>query len=102
VLGVKYGFAASPETMLYARNLLPRDTIWTGFGIGRAAFPMLMQSFLLNGHVRIGMEDTIRISKTELVQSNAQLVERARWLLEKLGAVIASPSSARAQIGLPT
>ncbi|WP_027136355.1 BKACE family enzyme [Geminicoccus roseus] len=102
VLGVKYGFAASPETMLYARNLLPRGAIWTGFGIGRAAFPMLMQSFLLNGHVRIGMEDTIRISRTELVQSNAQLVERARWLLEGLGAAIASPGSARAQLGLTT
>jgi uncharacterized protein (DUF849 family) len=102
VLGVKYGFAASPETMLYGRSLLPRDAIWTGFGIGRAAFPMLMQSFLLDGHVRIGMEDTIRVSKTELAQSNAQLVEKARWLLEKLGAVIASPSSARAQLGFPT
>lgn len=101
VLGVKYGFAASPETMLYARNLLPRDAIWTGFGIGRAALPMLVQSFLLDGHVRIGMEDTIRLSRTELAQSNAQLVERARWMLEKLGAVVASPASARAQLGLP-
>ncbi|WP_159718849.1 BKACE family enzyme [Geminicoccus flavidas] len=102
VLGVKYGFAASPETMLYARNLLPRDAVWTGFGIGRAAFLMLMQAFLLGGHVRIGMEDTIRISKSELVQSNAQLVEQARWLLEKLGAVIARPYSARMQLGLQT
>ena len=39
VLGVKYGFDPSPETMLYARNLLPEGSIWAGFGIGRAEFP---------------------------------------------------------------
>src|SRR6201996_3980382 len=35
VLGVKYGFDPSPETMLYARNLLPEGAVWAGFGIGR-------------------------------------------------------------------
>ncbi|MBZ9775018.1 3-keto-5-aminohexanoate cleavage protein [Mesorhizobium sp. CO1-1-8] len=100
VLGVKYGFASTPETMMFARNMLPRDAVWTGFGIGRAAYPMLMQSYLLGGHVRIGMEDTIRMSRTKLVKSNAELVEKAKWLLEGLGATVASPASARSQLGL--
>ena len=34
VLGVKYGFAATPETLLYARNLLPTGAIWSAFGLG--------------------------------------------------------------------
>src|ERR1700742_4270482 len=38
VLGVKYGFNASSETMLYARSLLPAGATWSGFGIGRAEF----------------------------------------------------------------
>src|SRR6202000_3307181 len=38
VLGVKYGFNASSETMFYARSLLPPGAIWSGFGIGRAEF----------------------------------------------------------------
>ena len=45
VLGVKYGFDPSPETMLYARDLLPEGSIWAGFGIGRSEFPMVAQSW---------------------------------------------------------
>lgn len=98
VLGVKYGFNSNPETMMFAKSMLPKDAIWTGFGIGRGAFPMLMQAYLLGGHVRIGMEDVIRYSRTDLVKSNAELVDRARWLLEKMGASIASPGAARKQL----
>jgi len=100
VLGVKYGFNASPDTMLYARSLLPPDAVWTGFGIGRSALPMLMQAWLLGGNVRIGMEDVIRHSRTELVKSNAELVERARWLIESMGATVASCAMARDQLQL--
>src|SRR5471032_3591985 len=44
VLGVKYGFNAPPETMFYARSLLPPGAIWSGFGIGRAEFSMVAQA----------------------------------------------------------
>jgi len=100
VLGVKYGFNTTPETMMYARSMLPKDAVWTGFGIGRGAFPMLMQAYLLGGHVRIGMEDIIRYSRTDLVKSNAELVERARWLIEKMGGSIADAAEARTQLDL--
>lgn len=100
VLGVKYGFAASPDVMFFARSMLPKDAPWTAFGVGREAFPMLLQSYLLGGHVRIGMEDTIRLSKTELVKSNAQLVEKARWYIESLGGAVASAGMARAILRL--
>lgn len=99
VLGVKYGFAATPETMAFARGMLPKDAIWTGFGIGRMAFPMLAQSFVLGGHVRIGMEDTIKLSKTQLVTSNAELVERAVRVLELLGGTVATAGEAREMLG---
>jgi uncharacterized protein (DUF849 family) len=100
VLGVKYGFDASPETMLYARDLLPEGAVFTGFGIGRHEFPMVAQSWLLGGHVRVGLEDNIYLSKGVLAPDNATLVARARRLLEELGAEIATPAEARAQLGL--
>jgi uncharacterized protein (DUF849 family) len=100
VLGVKYGFDASPETMLYARDLLPEGAVFTGFGIGRHEFPMVAQSWLLGGHVRVGLEDNIYLSKGVLAPDNATLVSRARRLLEELGAEIATPREARAQLGL--
>jgi uncharacterized protein (DUF849 family) len=100
VLGVKYGFDASPETMLYARDLLPEGAVFTGFGIGRHEFPMVAQSWLLGGHVRVGLEDNIYLSKGVLAPDNATLVARARRLLEELGAEIATPREARAHLGL--
>ena len=100
VLGVKYGFSATPETMFYARSLLPPGAIWSGFGIGRSEFPMVAQAFLLGGHVRVGMEDNLFMSKGVLARTNAELVSHAATILKSLGAEIASSREARAMLGL--
>jgi uncharacterized protein (DUF849 family) len=100
VLGVKYGFNASPETMMYGRDLLPPGAIWTGFGIGRSEFPMVAQAYLLGGHVRVGMEDNLFMSKGVLAKTNAELVAHAANILRSLGATIASSADARAMLGL--
>jgi uncharacterized protein (DUF849 family) len=100
VLGVKYGFNASPETMLYARGLLPPGAIWSGFGIGRSEFPMVAQAYLYGGHVRVGMEDNLYMSKGVLAKTNAELVAHAAGILRMLGADIASAKDARAMLGL--
>jgi uncharacterized protein (DUF849 family) len=100
VLGVHYGFSASPETMAYARSLLPPGAIWTGFGIGRHAFPMVAQAWLTGGHVRVGFEDNLFISKGVLANDNAQLVARARLIVESLGGAVASAREARVLLGL--
>jgi uncharacterized protein (DUF849 family) len=100
VLGVKYGFNASSETMLYARSLLPPGAIWSGFGIGRSEFPMVAQAYLYGGHVRVGMEDNLYMSKGVLAKSNAELVAHAAGILRMLGADIASAKDARAMLGL--
>jgi uncharacterized protein (DUF849 family) len=101
VMGVKYGFASRPETLFYARGLLPPGARWSAFGIGRAEFPMLAQTWLLGGHVRVGLEDNIYLSKGVLAKSNAELVAKARRILEDLGASLASPAEAREILGLP-
>lgn len=101
VLGVKYGFNTTPETMIYARDLLPEGARWTAFGIGRGEFPMVAQSWLLGGHVRVGMEDNLYMAKGVLAKSNAELVGRAVEILRTLGAAPATPAEARAALGLP-
>jgi len=100
VLGVKYGFPANTEAMLFARNRLPPEVAWTGFGIGRAAFPMLAQAYVLGGNVRIGMEDTVYVDRGRLASGNAELVEKACWLVAKLGGEIAGSEAARDMLGL--
>jgi uncharacterized protein (DUF849 family) len=101
VLGVKYGFAPTPETLLYARNMLPQGAFWSAFGIGRMEFPIVAQAWLLGGHVRVGMEDNIYLERGVLAESNAQLVAKARNILLSLGGEAANPREARAMLGLP-
>ena len=100
VLGVKYGFSASPETLMYARNQLPAGAIWAAFGIGRTEFPMVAQSWLYGGHVRVGLEDNIYLEKGVLAKGNAELVSKAVDILKSLGGDVASPAEARVLLGL--
>jgi uncharacterized protein (DUF849 family) len=102
VLGVKYGFSASPETLMYARNQLPAGAIWAAFGIGRAEFPMVAQSWLYGGHVRVGLEDNIYLEKGVLAKGNADLVRKAVDILKSLGGDVATPAEARVLLGLRT
>lgn len=100
VTGIKYGFPSNPDVMAVAARMLPRDAAWTGFGVGRMSFPMAVQSYLLGGHVRVGLEDNSYIAKGILTKGNGELVARARDLVEKLGGQIAGPSEAREILGL--
>jgi uncharacterized protein (DUF849 family) len=102
VMGVRYGFQPGPETVLYARGLLPASAQFTAIGIGKAAFTAVAQSYLAGGHVRVGLEDAVYLSRGELAQSNAAMVEKARRIVEDLGAQIATPREAREIIGLPS
>jgi len=101
VTGVKYGFDARPETLLYARGLLPAGAFWSAFGVGRHEFPMLAAAFVSGGHVRVGLEDNIYLSRGVLAPSNAALVERAARIVQDLGGRVATAGEARDLLGLP-
>jgi uncharacterized protein (DUF849 family) len=61
---------------------------------------MVAQSWLLGGHVRVGMEDNLYLSKGVLAKSNAELVAHAAQILRDLGAAVATPVEARGMLGL--
>ena len=81
------------------RDELPEDAIWSGFGISRMQMPMVAQAILLGGNVRVGLEDNIYLDKG-VFATNAQLVERARVIIEAMGARVLTPEQARAKFGL--
>jgi uncharacterized protein (DUF849 family) len=101
VMGVRYGFQPSPETVLYARDLLPHDSEFTAIGIGKAAFTTVAQSYLAGGHVRVGLEDSVYLSRGRFAASNAEMVAKARRIVEDLGGAIATVEEARGIVGLP-
>lgn len=94
-MGIKYGWQATHAALSYAQSMLPSNSVWSAFGIGRDQMPMVAQTMLRGGHVRVGMEDNIYIAKGELVKSNAELVVQARDLIKLLGGTVASTAQAR-------
>jgi uncharacterized protein (DUF849 family) len=100
VMGVRYGFISTPQTLMYAHSLLPKDAQWAAFAIGRWEFPMLTTAWFMGGHVRVGLEDNVYISKGKLAPSNAALCEKAVRMLDDLGAELATAKEARAILGL--
>jgi uncharacterized protein (DUF849 family) len=102
VMGVRYGFTSTPQTLMYAASLLPQDAMWAAFAIGRWEFPMLATTWFLGGHVRVGMEDNVYLSKGKLTPSNAALCEKAVRILDDLGAEVATAKEARQILGLRT
>ena len=99
-LGIAWGQPATPEAMTYMRNLLPSGSPWFAFGISLHQFPMVAQSVLLGGHVRVGLEDNLYLEKGKLAPSNAALVEKAARIIEVLGDHVATPAEAREILGI--
>jgi uncharacterized protein (DUF849 family) len=94
VLGVLWGAPADPESMIYMRNLLPSGAVWGALGLARMQMPIVAQSILLGGNVRVGLEDNLYLRRGEFA-TNGQLVERAHTIIECLGHQVATPQETR-------
>jgi uncharacterized protein (DUF849 family) len=96
-LGIPYGVPADTGHLLAMVNSLPADTIWTSFAISRMQMPWVAQSILLGGNVRVGLEDNLYLSRG-VYASNAQLVQKARTIIEAMGARVLSPAQVREKL----
>jgi len=92
--GIPYGAPSDPALLMAMVNQLPDGAVWASFALGRMQMPWVAQSVLLGGHVRVGLEDNLYLSKG-VKATNAQLVERARTIIEAMGATVATPDDAR-------
>ena len=97
-LGIKYAAPATPQAMLAMRDALPPGALWSAFGLGRMQMPMVAQAVLLGGNVRVGLEDNLYLDRG-VPATNAQLVERARRIVELLGARVLSAAETRECLG---
>lgn len=93
-MGIPYGAPVDAGLLQAMVNMLPEGAQWTSFAIGRNQMPWVAQSVLLGGHVRVGLEDNLYLSKGVLA-TNAQLTERAITIVESMGASVATPDEAR-------
>lgn len=100
VLGVNGGMSGELRDFIYMKESIPGDSTFSVAGIGRYEFPLAVASIIDGGHVRVGFEDNIYISKGQLASSNGELVEKVVRLAHELGRKIASPNEARNILGI--
>lgn len=98
VLGVQ--MAATARDLAFMVDSIPPGSTWTVAGIGRHQFPMAAMGIAMGGHVRVGFEDNVYISKGVLAKSNGELVEKVVRIAKELGREIATPDEAREILGL--
>src|SRR5690606_103217 len=97
--GIPYGAPADPGVLQSMVRLLPAGAEWASFAIGRMQMPWVAQSVLLGGHARVGLEDNLYLSRG-VKATNGQLVEKARGIIEALGARVVTPDETRAKLKL--
>ncbi|MET4222671.1 uncharacterized protein (DUF849 family) [Bradyrhizobium sp. LB14.3] len=98
-LSTGYGAPGVPIALQAMRDILPRGAVWGGFGCGPDEMRMVGQLVNMGGHVRVGLEDNIYLRRGVLA-SNAELVENAVGIIERMGGSVATPAEARVILGL--
>ncbi len=100
VMGVNGGISGELRDFVFMRGSIPADATYTVAGIGRFEFPLAMAAIIDGGHVRVGFEDNVYLSKGVLAKSNGELVDKVVRMAKELGREIATPAQAREILGL--
>lgn len=104
VFGVLGGMGPDPENLthmkLIADKLFGDSYAFSVLAAGRHQMPLITMSAILGGHVRVGLEDSLMISRGVLAKTNAEQVLKIRRIVEDLGREVASPTEVRAMLGL--
>ena len=104
VFGVLGGMGTDPENLMHmkviADKLFGDDYMFSLLAAGRQQMPLITMAAAMGGHVRVGLEDSLMISRGVLAKDNAEQVRKIRRIVEDLGREVASPDEARDMLGL--
>lgn len=105
VMGILGGIAADPDHLHHlvqtAEKLFGDEYSFSVLAAGKQEYPLGMQGVNMGGNLRVGLEDNLYLRKGELAESNAELVKKARALIDDLyGKEPATPAETRAFLGL--
>ncbi len=98
VLGVQ--MTATVRDLVIMATSIPVDSTWTATGIGKNAWGIAAATIAMGGHVRVGFEDNVYMSKGVLAKSNGEMVERVVQMAKLLNREVATPAEAREILGL--
>ena len=104
VFGIRGGIGPHPEDVMHmkrtADRLFGNEYLWSVLGGGRSQMYVAVQSAVMGGNVRVGLEDSLWSGKGRLAKSNAEQVGKIRRILEELSLEVATPDDARAMLKL--
>jgi uncharacterized protein (DUF849 family) len=104
VLGVLGANAATLEQLVHMHRTataLFGDFTWCAAGVGYPAeFHLAAAALTMGGHVRVGLEDNLRVARDRRAGSNAELVEKALELARLLDRDPVGAPQARDLLGL--
>jgi uncharacterized protein (DUF849 family) len=104
VFGLRGGIGAHPEDLMQMKRTADRlfgDAYrWSVMAAGVHQMRIATMAALMGANVRVGLEDSLYISRGELAVTNAQQVGKIRRILEELGMQVATPAEAREMLGL--
>ncbi len=98
VLGVQ--MTATVRDLVIMVTSIPADSTWTATGIGKNAWGIAAATIAMGGHVRVGFEDNVYMSKGVLAKSNGEMVERVVQMAKLMNREVATPAEAREILGL--
>ena len=104
IFGILGGIGADQDNLTHmvrvADRLFGTDYVLSAFAAGRHQMDFITASALYGGHVRVGLEDNLTISRGTLAGDNAQQVSKAATILRELGRTVATPAEAREMLAL--
>ena len=98
-MGIPWGAPDDLNTFISMVNNTPEKWTFSAFSIGQHQMPYVAAAILAGGNVRVGLEDNIWLAKGELA-TNAQLVEKAASIVDKMGATLMSAEDVRTKMQL--
>ncbi|EHR00840.1 BKACE family enzyme [Bradyrhizobium sp. WSM471] len=98
-MGIRYGAPDDLTTLMALVHRLPPRAIFSAFSIGRMQLPYVALAPLVGANVRVGLEDNVYLSRGRLA-TNADLVQRAVEILERIDVRVMSPDEVRTKLAL--
>lgn len=99
VLGAPGAMPGTVRNLVFLADSLPPGSTWTVAGIGKAEIPLATAAIAMGGHVRVGIEDNLRLPDGSLA-TNPQLVKKIVTIAREMGRDIAHPEEARQILSL--
>jgi uncharacterized protein (DUF849 family) len=104
VFGILGGIGPDVENLLHMKNTAERllgDAFrWSVLGAGRHQTNLVTIGAIMGGNVRVGLEDSLYLSRGKLAASNAEQVEKIVRILGELSLEVATPDEAREMLAL--